>query len=58
CLNKLDLADPEWMDMCRAELATLGVSDVVDLSALNGDGRNELLARIVRILENRPVDDF
>jgi GTP-binding protein len=58
CLNKLDLADPEWMDMCREELATLGVTDVVDLSALKGEGRNKLLERIVRILENRPVDDF
>ncbi len=44
CLNKVDLADVEWIGLCLEEL--------------DGQGAKQLLGEIVRVIEGRPADDF
>ena len=56
CLNKTDLVDKEWLDMCRGELEARGVVNVLDLSALKGEGLKTLLAEIIRILEGKDAE--
>ncbi len=60
CLNKTDLVDQEWLDLCVEDLKKRDdIEKVILLSALNGDGLKKLLAEIVRILEGkRDEDDF
>ncbi|MFT7621610.1 MAG: GTP-binding protein [Myxococcota bacterium] len=58
CLNKVDLADEEWVELCLEELGSKGVDEVISLSALNGDGTKVLLREIIRVIEAREADDF
>ena len=50
CLNKVDLVDEEWVALCQEDLAEVGCTDVIPLSALQGDGTNALRKAIVGVL--------
>jgi len=56
CLNKSDLVDQDTVDLCFEELSESGISDVLSVSALNGDGVQKLRYTIVSALKNEPVD--
>jgi GTP-binding protein len=50
CLNKVDLVDEEWVDLCQLELEEVGVSVVCSLSGLTGDGTKQLIRQIAEVL--------
>jgi GTP-binding protein len=56
CLSKCDLADSEWIDLCRTELTAAGCHDVISLSGVSGTGTDTLRHRIVSVLEKHPND--
>ncbi len=53
CLNKTDLVDSEWLDMCEESLRALGVDNLHRLSALTGDGTKKLITLVADLLEGR-----
>ncbi|MCJ7420805.1 GTPase ObgE [Sphingomicrobium astaxanthinifaciens] len=53
CLSRVDTVDEEVRQIARDELAALGVTDVLELSAMTGTGIDALLDRIIAILPER-----
>jgi GTP-binding protein len=53
CLNKTDLVDEDWLDLCEQELRKCGVENLHRLSALTGDGTKKLVQLIADLLEGR-----
>jgi len=53
CLNKTDLVDDDWLDLCEKELRDCGVDNLHRLSALTGDGTKKLVSLIADQLEGR-----
>lgn len=58
CLNKIDLVDQEWVELCIEDLRQSGCTDVIAMSALEGQGVRDLFAAIVAALEGRIADEF
>jgi GTP-binding protein len=58
CLNKSDLVDEEWLDMCADEVRAEGASQILYLSALEGEGTNQLRGAIVKKLTGRDLEEY
>jgi GTP-binding protein len=57
CLNKADLVDEEWLELCVQDLAEAGCPQVITISALEGKALNPLRKRIIQVL-NPKEDNF
>ncbi|WP_265587858.1 GTPase ObgE [Sphingomicrobium arenosum] len=53
CLSRIDTVDEDVLAIAREELAALGVTDLLELSAMAGTGLDPLLDRIISILPER-----
>ena len=53
CLSRIDTVDEGVLAIAREELAAIGVTDVIELSAMMGTGMDALLDRIVALLPEK-----
>jgi GTP-binding protein len=52
CLNKCDLVDDETITLCLEELNEVGAPEVMTLSALSGQGTDQLIHKMAKLLRS------
>lgn len=53
CLNKTDLVDGDWLELCEEQLRACNVENMHRLSALTGEGTKKLVTLVADLLEGR-----